>query len=281
MSNNTTEWWALNGISLHQRGWSVTTIGGERYNLPTRRGQNIDYAYLPGSVHRNKTPESRVINLLMFMAGADPATGDPHPSDQVLQWNDNWETLRRLLWSPSGSQLTLTRRTKLTSAGGVLVADALVEMVGQMNPTMTGRTRAEFAIELLMADPFFYGAQQTQALTKDVIHPVTNLGHDIAKSNFMSVDLVGPLTNPVVTNLSTTPNTAFAYVGTIASGSTLKVNVSQFQALLTPANTNQIAKITHTGNRNWFALNPGVNNVRLTATSGTGTGLLRWRPPYV
>jgi hypothetical protein len=278
--NSSTEFWSCDGTSLHQFGWSVTTVGGDRYNVPTRRGSNIDYAYLPGSLHRNKTPMSRPMALLMWLTASDPATGIP-AADPTLQWNDSWDFLRRLFWKPSGSQVTLTRRWRLSSEGGLFSADAQAELVGTMNPAMTGRYRADFAVEFLLADPFFYGAQETQNLTLNVTHPVTNKGHDVSKSAFMSIDLVGPLTNPTLTNLTTAPTTSFTYTGTIAAGSTLKVNVSQFQALLSPALTNQIAKITHSGNRNWFALNPGVNNVKLTASSGTGSGVLRWRAPYI
>lgn len=284
MANNTVEFWSVNGISLHQFGWSVTTLSGTRYALPTKRGENTPYAYIPGSSHRIKVDEERVISLQMFMTGSDPATGIPG-SNPVQKWNDNWDTLRRLVYSPTGSQVTLTRRTLLTNWLGsgtpLLTVDALAEMTGTMEPTMTGRTRAEFVLDFTLADPYFYGGSETQNLTKDIISPVVNTGHVVAKARHMSIDLIGPLTNPTVTNLSTSPVTSVTFTGTIGSGSTLTINVSQFQALLAPANTNQIAKISHSGNRNWFALYPGNNNIRLTATSGTGSGVLRWRAPYV
>lgn len=284
MANNTLEWWAVNGVSLHQFGWSVTTLSGTRYALPTRRGENTSYAYIPGAAHRNKVEEQRVITLQMFMTGSDPATGIP-ASNPAQKWNDNWDVLRRLVYSPSGSQVTLTRRTSLSgwlgSGTPILTVDALAEMTGTMEPTMTGRTRSEFALDFMLADPFFYGASETQNLVKDTIHSVVNNGHSVAKSANMSIDLIGPLTNPVVTNLTTSPVTSVTFTGTIGSGSTLTINVSQFQALLAPANTNQIAKISHSGNRNWFALYPGSNNIRLTASSGAGSGVLRWRAPFV
>ena len=52
MANSVDEYWSIDGVSLHQFGWSVATVGGSRYDLPPLRGDNVMIAYRPGSVHR-------------------------------------------------------------------------------------------------------------------------------------------------------------------------------------------------------------------------------------
>lgn len=303
MSNNTIEYWDIAGESLHQFGWSVTTFGGERYDLPPRRGENITLAYRAGQIHRNKQPDARVINLVMFLVGMDPATG-AQTDDVRLRFNDSWDFLRRLVWKANGTQFKLTRRWVLTapefpdsspdpdvlihgspgvpSAGVHLVtAVADAEMVGTMTPTMTGRHRADFTIELLLADPYFYGGQTTATVNVGGSTAVYNSGHDVASHNYMEVELIGPLTNPRLSNLTPEPDVWVQYNGTIPSGTTITLNTGTFTALNEATNTNMVGNISHKGARSWFGLQPGYNKLTLVADSGAGSALVRWRPPYV
>src|SRR3954465_1433881 len=109
MANNTSEYWDIGGTSLHQYGWSVTTFGGSRYDLPERRGDNLTLAYRPGAVHRAKQADQRTISLTMFLAGSVPATGAA-ASNPLVQFNDSWEFLRRLVWKYNNNTFNLTRR---------------------------------------------------------------------------------------------------------------------------------------------------------------------------
>lgn len=280
----TEEYWDVDGVSLHKYGWNVQTFGGERYDLPSRRGRNTTFAYRPGTMHRGKVPESKVINLLMWMVGANPDTGIPS-ADQTLQFNDNWEVLRKLFWRPNGTQMALTRRWRLSSAlargESVLEATALAELTNTMTPRMTGRTRAEFAVELLLADPFFYGKPEAAELFIDTPTVVFNRGDDVAAHNHMSLDIIGgPISNPTLTNYSSSPAVSVTYNGIVEANTRLRLNISQFQAALWPANTNEIGKISHAGSRNWFGLLPGDNYITLSG-AGIGQAELRWSAPYV
>ncbi len=156
MANSTEEYWSIDGVSLSQFGWAVTTVGGSRYDLPTRRGENRVFAYRPGAVHRPKLPDARVIELVMWVTGTDPATG-AQVADPRLRWNDSWDTLRRLVWKPNGAQVTLTRRWFLTVSGSptLVTADAQAEVVDSMAPTTTGWPRRPFTLSLLLADSYF------------------------------------------------------------------------------------------------------------------------------
>lgn len=321
MANNTEEFWSINGVSLHQYGWSVTTVGGGRYDVPPRRGSNMAVAYRPGQLHRTKVPDQRTISLVMFMVGADPGngpgsgfipstTGGATVADQRVQWNDNWDFLRRLIYENYllDNRVTLTRRWRLTAptfpatrtgdsiiAGDpgtptsgvdrIVVASNYVEMTGQMQPTMTGRTRSDFQMDFTMADPYFYGVQQQLTMNPGDTKYLWNDGHDVASHAGLAIDLVGPLTKPVLNNLAVSPAIHLGYNGTIASGQTVSLNIGRFQATehlnAVTNGTNRIANIVASGARQWMALLPGVNKLAFTAASGSGHVLIKWQPPYI
>ncbi len=273
MANSTDEYWSVDGVSLHQHGWSVTTVGGSRYDLPPRRGENIRFAYRPGAVHRSKLADSRTISLLMWVAGADPATGNA-TGDARLRWNDSWDFLRRLVWKPGGSQVTLTRRWYLT-VGGVktlVTADAQAEVADSMAPTMTGRTRADFTMTLLLADPYFYGPTVTVPLSGTVT--VNNPGHDICGHDGLQVDFTGG-SSPRLTNSTPNPDVWVQYTG--SPGGTVTLDTGRFTAI-SSGGTNLIGGVSHAGARHWMVLMPGNNSLTLT---GGGSGELRFRPPYI
>lgn len=283
--HTTDEWWSINGVSLHQHGWNVTTVGGSRYDLPPRRGDNIKIPYRPGLVHRPKMPDARTINLVMWITGGyRPNTDDP-ATDQTLAWNDSWDFLRRLVWQAGGGQFTLTRRWRLTVDGvpTIVSADALGEIADTMTPTMTGRTRADFTMTILLADPFFYGDLVEVPLNRDTPTTVTNQGHDnAAYGNDTEVDLIGPLTNPVITNSTTSPHAWVKLATTIAAGSTVRLRLRDFTAnVITGTPTNVLGKVSNAGFRYWMSLPRGDNQLTLTASAGNGSALVRLRPPYI
>lgn len=287
-ARTTDEAWEIDGVSLHQYGWNVATVGGSRYDLPPLRGENIRLAYRPGAVHRPKVADSRTINLIMWVSGADPATGNA-VNDQRLRWNDSWDFLRRLVWKPHGTQVTLTRRWWLTDpATGnpqLVVASGLAEIADQMPPTMTGRFRADFAMTLLMADPFFYGPEVEVPLVRGQPVSVVNPGHDVSAHTGLEVEFIGPLINPRLTNITADPNTWVQYNGPISTGQSVLCDVGAYQATRLPAGANHINLIRHSGARHWMGLLPGTNSLSLTsgtaATGGYGNARLRYRPPYV
>lgn len=315
MSDSSPEYWSvanLDGsdpVSLHQWGWSVTTVGGSRYDLPPRRGSDITIAYRPGQVHRRKVPDARQITLSMFMVGWDPATGQA-PDDQLTQWNDNWDLLRRKVFRHyllPDQRVRLIRRWFLTAPtfpttrtgdeciqgdpgvpapGKRLVsAFALAEMTGQMPPSMTGRFRAEFELDFTLPDPYFYGGTTVSATLRNNGTPtyIWNDGHDAAGPGYIQVDLYGPLIDPVITNLSTNPDSWVKYTGTIALGEHYRYVINRFTAerILTNGAINKIAGISNYGARYWVNVLPGANKFTLTAAAGTGTAVIAFRPSYV
>jgi hypothetical protein len=309
--NNTEEWWSINGVSLHQYGWSVTTVGGSRYDLPPRRGSNQMIAYRPGQVLRKKLPDSRPITLLMFMvgfpAGAESAQRLLEDFDQRTQWNDNWDFLRRLVWEPyigADGLIQLTRRWRLTApkfptsrsssdpscivgdpgvpASGVsriVAATANAENTGTMAPNMTGRFRSDFQFDLNLPDPYFYSSSAvTATLNPGQTVWVWNDGHDVAAHSFVTVRFVGPLTNPSLRNHMFDPVNSITYKGTIPMGKTVSLNVGAYRA--TVHDTGESSAQTPTNNRIRYVQASGAQwwfNVmpksnRLSCTATSGSG---------
>lgn len=288
-SPTTTEYWTFNGISLNQNWWNIATIGGSRFSAPTLRGSNYTVPFQTGQVQRPKFADSRVVTLLMWTAGIDQTTGNPS-ADQITAWNNNYQQLRALFWqmtSTGSSQSSLVRQWNITQGGttGLVTATAQAEIAGTMEPTMTGRTRADMSIDLLLADPYFYGNQQTQTLSRNTPANVNNLGEGVAgeaSQGFLTVTFNGVLTNPTLTN--STAGVSVTYNGSIASGSSHAISLDCVNFLATDGSSNNvIGNVGHAGARRWMVLESGSNTLELTSTGGSDSGncVVAWAPPYL
>lgn len=287
--NTTDEYWEVDGTSLHLPGWNIQTIGGSRLGVPGLRGEDRQYAYVPGEEWSPKEPSSRVLSLAMWTVGAVPETG-ALDVDQRRQWNDNWNRLRKLMWQPR-RQFVLTRRWLLSDEDGdpfMQTASALGQFAGGLEPSMTGRTRATFTVDIKLADPFFYSTEVATPINRNETVTIHNPGDYVAAHNNLVVDLVGPLTNPTLYNLTPSPVVSVTVNDSVPSGRTLTLDVGAFTARLNevggigaPIPTNRIGKVSHSGARRWMGLFPGDNSVRLEADAGTGHASVRLRPPYL
>lgn len=280
MSNNTEEYWDINGVSLNQFCWSIKSFGGSRLAVPKLRGDNILYPFRTGRAFRPKKADSKVITLAMYVAGINPATDNPRASNQDVQFNDNWRTLQQLFWSPD-QQLLLTRRWWEGAASPVLKeATALVELAGTMDPTMTGRTRADFAVDLLMADPFFYGPEIETTIEANTTEVINNPGDDEVWVN-LHITFTGELVSPVLTNLTTNPQT-WMRLNTTVIDNDIEVDVGNAVVLNTFNDAIMTGSVTHSGFRAWLKLVPGNNSIKLTSIgNSTGNAVLRFNPAYL
>jgi tail protein len=278
MSNSTEEYWEVNGTSLNQFCWSIKTLGGSRLAVPKLRGDNTLFPYRDGRAFRSKFVDSRVITLAMWVAGIDPATDQPRTSRQDVQFNDNWKTLQRLFWSPD-NQLTVTRRWWENATSPTLrEATALCELAGTMDPTMTGRTRADFAVDLLLADPYFYGPEISTELTvgDDVV--VHNPG-DISVWTTINMTMNGELVSPTITNKTTG---VWMRVNTAVLANPINVDVGAFTVVNSFDDSNLLSAVTHAGAKPWIKLDPGDNTLELTSLgNSTGDVDLRFKPAYL
>ncbi len=288
--NTTDEYWTIDNASLNVPGWNLSTLGG-RFNVPPLRGEDLTYAYVPGDQPGNYVPGSRDLTFRMWLVGCNPSTGALNV-DQRRAWNDNWKYLTRLFWTPK-KLLTITRRLLLTDPdtgnGVIQTTTASGRYVQGLEPDMTGRTRATFTVDVKLCDPFFWGAETSTTVTLAEAEVVANPGDfDAGHRNFF-VEFHGPLTNPKLTNSSTDPDVWVAYDGALDADQILTLNMEMFAANVNqpPGYSypeyplNRVGYVSHSGAHNWMGLAQGNNTLTLTADSGTGTAVVRFRAPYL
>jgi hypothetical protein len=293
MTNTTDEYWSWNGVSLNQPWWNIASFGGSRQDLPLLRGQNYPVAYRAGQIWRAKQPDQRVITLSMWAAGIDQTSGGP-AADQRLAFNNNFQQLRSMFWvqGVQGSALGfLTRRWWVTQSGStsLVVANALAEVAGTLEPTMSGRTMANLSVDLLLPDPYFYGNQQINGVAANGSGTITNPGD--AANGFgqaagqggvpFFMNLFGPLTAPIViTNQTAGVSCTVGY--TIAAGKSLVLDILSYTAY-DQNGTSQLGNVTHAGARPWMILLPGINVISVATGNGGDSGSVDvyFQPPYL
>ena len=179
---------------------------------------------------------------------------------------NNWRALRKLLWTPR-RQVSLTRRWY--DENGVLqTATALAQYSGGMEPDVgAGGSRMEFSVDLFLADPFFYGAEVTETLTRTT-QTKTILGDwSSVKSRIELAGSQGPTTLTV--------NGAYAhgvtYGTTVASGATAILDIENFTAK--DGANGKTGSVSHSGHKYWFEPDPGPQSITV---SGTGTGTVKY-----
>lgn len=300
MTDTTQTFWDVNGISLQTYAFNIETLGGDREAPPSVRGSNLKVPFRPGEVWVPKVEESRTITLGMWVIGAELDGTVPTTRDQFLTFQRNWRELRQLLWGNPRQQSTLTKRfwvpaQDLEDAGvdttGMTAyydhvlysAEAKVEWAGGLVPRMTGGTRAAFTVDLRLADPFFVGPEIEIPFSLDEDpgseHEIFVLGD--ARTTLIQADLTGPITEPVFTNHSASGDLWMRYA-VVDDSETATIDVDRFSASHDPGGVpfKSSGWVQHDGDKFWFYLNPGLNEVELTATSGTGEAVLKYRPRW-
>ena len=142
-----------------------------------------------------------------------------------------------------------------------------------MDLTMNGRFGAAFTVDLLLADPYFYGAQRIQSIpstggTIPLWEAVAGEGFPSAVSTF----------TVTCTAATTVTNVTAGVAFTIASGPTFPVTVDVLNGTVVDnLGVNRIANFTHAGGRLWMGLVTGSNVI--TNTGGTST--FTWTDAYV
>lgn len=277
MTVTTDEYWDADGQNLNNLAFNIETLGG-RWRGNKVRGSNIKVPNRAGGIWVPKVVDEKELNLAMWVRGADEdgliPTGD---NAKLAQFNDNWRQLLQIFNQPN-RLIALTRRWYDNVASPVLKsATAMAEVTNVMDPSMLGRQLARFVVTLNLPDPYFYGAEQTTTLPVGVAQVINNPGDDIAR--VMTVEMEGTLVNPKVTNATPTPDVWVKYGGTIPSDDILYLDTQEFTAF-DDDGENKIGGVTHSGSRQWMNLLPGNNSLTLTADSGTGNTVIRFRPPY-
>lgn len=276
------ELWYYNGVPLQDShgAWNISTLGGSRMALPVYRGQNVAVPYRAGQSQTAKFPDARTVALTMWVDGQGfGGSGGSYPaSDARLAWNTNWQQLRQMFFTrgTSGSVQGQLQRNWYVKQGGtatLVTSTAMAEIAGSMDLTMNSRTSSAFAVDLLLADPYFYGTQQVQAVTAS--GSITNLGEGVVGEGWPSaVNAFTVQVSAACTVTNTTAGVSF----TISSGPAFPVTVDVLNQTVTDAGSaNQVQHFSHSGSRLWMGLLNGSNAITTTA----GTATFTFSPPYV
>jgi hypothetical protein len=277
MTGPISEWWDVDGTSLHSYALRITNLSGPYSGGVPMRGENMPVPYRPGSIWRAKVPAERVLTLgILVSAYAADGSGAIDPVDQT---GANYRQLRRLLWRDGGAQYQLTKRWRLDNT--ILSATALAAYGSGFDADMSGqhRVQARVAVDLLLADPFFYAPSVTTAVAAGGGATVTNPGDASATGTGLTVTFNGPLTNPVLTN--TANGLVLSLGAVIAGGDSIVLDLDAYTATRTSDSANMIGAVAHSGSRHWLALVPGANPLTLTASAGAGNAQVAMRAPYL
>jgi hypothetical protein len=257
---------------------NITTFGGSRSGIPTLRGQDIETPYRAGQAWRAKYPDERTISLTMWMDGSGSSSGWP-AADPHLAFNNNWQQLRQAFFARNASgsvQSQLRRNWWLTQAGSnkLVTSTAMAEIAGSMDLTMNGRTGSAFTVDLLLADPYFYGLQRTQAVGSGG-GTITAYGEGVVGEGYPSP--VAGFT-VVLSAPATVANTTAGVSFTVGSGPNFPVTVDLLNQTVTDSEgLNQISSLSHVGSRLWMALLNGANTITVSA----GTATFTWNDAYI
>lgn len=270
--NVTEEYWEVDGQSLHTYAFAIRTLSG-REGLPPRRGGNQVVAYRPGEVWRPKVFGPRQLALAMFVVGRDE-DDEPGPNGPRAQFRSNLELLKAL-FAPTDRLLAVTKRMRTND--GLLVLTGEAEVTDAIEPNVDAPGRAALVVDLLMPDPFWYGAEVEAAVPlagATVVNPGTTA------VTRMTIRLNGPLTNPQLVNTSLSPVVALSYVGVIGVGDYVDLDVGVFRAT-DQDDVSVIGKVSHSGAWPWMVLQPGGNSMVLNVSAGTGNAEIVFSPPYL
>lgn len=276
-----TEFWYWNGMPLQTSYYNIATFGGSRFGLPTNRGQDYQVPYRAGQLWRAKYPDERTVTLNMWTDSQMSANQAYPAADPRRAFNDNWQQLRAAFFTrgaQGGLQGQLQRNWYWTQGGSptMVTSTAMAEIAGSMDPTMNGRTSAAFSVDLLLSDPYFYGAQRTQAVTTAGA-TITANGEGVVGEGFPSaVNAFTISLSAAATVANTTAGTSFTLSGSGVASYPVLVDILHYTAV-DAAGNNVVGGVTHSGSRMWACLVSGANVITVSA----GTATWKWCDAYV
>jgi hypothetical protein len=159
------------------------------------------------------------------------------------------------------------------------MAVAMAEYSGGLDLSEHVIEAGAWTCDLTLADPYFYGDEETVTLALDLPQVLVNLG-DVPATR-IEIVFENQLQNPQITNSTPNPNVWVKLGSAVAAGDTITLDVSWFTATRESDDANMIGAVSRSGARPWMVLSPGSNTLELTASSGTGTADLTWQPAYL
>lgn len=252
--------WTFNSFSLSARGkWDVETVL-EGIGIPKFRGNDLQVPFQHGNRWIKKRFDSRKVVFSMWIRGTDRADLD-----------DNIDAFLTAIGKPGLHSLSRTLRS-----GETRLAQA--ELCSEIHFVRKNPGYAKFALELELADPFFYGtAKTTDAKVVDATPFVwTHANAGSAPATGMEITLAGPLSNPVLRNQNN--GVWIQYLGTILSGESVVLDTKHFTCQ--QDEENMISIVKHGGDAYWMILDAGNNSMELETDTISGSVTLEYHPAF-
>ena len=272
-----TETWTVDGFNLSTVAYDIRTWNGLD-NIPgvnvsgsgsgTSGGTNglFQMAQTHGEFWYPQYFTAATKLLTMFVSSNDPNTGAaPTSIDQGRQnFDANLDTLSRIF----------SRRRKLTNIVRAMSNGtsrlALCSVMSVIEPQLVPITSGMITVELTIPDGFWRDAADTTLATLAAAFSgrVTALDTATAPMNDLEFDIVGPVTNPRITDNES--GSWVQYTGTVSAGNTLKI-VNSSMSISGVGFTPSIINMTHAGDSNWLTLYPTAPNGVNITFGGSGT----------
>ncbi len=255
-----TETWTYNGSALNVFGkWGIESVL-EGIGIPDMRGGNTQIPFAHGTRWVKKRFDRRKVVLAMWIRGRDRTELDQNIDDFL-----------RTFGRPGTHSLQRT-----LSSGTVREAQAELSSAIQM--VRKAPNHVKFALELELADPFFYDTMETEE-TKTVTSSPLEWTHEnpgTAVTVGLEIVLSGPLQNPLLRNRSN--DVWLQYLAPIAADETVVIDTKAFTCVV--GEENRMTALRHGGDAYWQVLQAGQNLLRLESDAAGGTVTLRYRPAY-
>lgn len=260
--------WAVDGVPLESVAFNVVVVSGGT-GAPLR-GEDTVLSGVPGALLGARVEDSTSLTLGMWIMGDDGAAVDE--AGRAVEFERRWRELRRML-RPDGLALRLSKTWTDDLGEHTATAVATVDEVPQLR--RVNAYQGQLTVDFHLPDPWFYGDEQEVLLQVGVPAEVVNAGDAITTTCWL--DVQGQLANARVSNATPEPDVWVQLGSAVAAGDAVVLDVEDALAVRASDGANLIGSVTHSGSRAWFGLRRGVNQVELTATSGAGQVLLRWR----
>lgn len=266
--------WAVDGTPLTDLAWDPRRIDSSVG--PPMRGSDRRFAGLPGATFSGRVADSYSVTLGMWIMGQDG--GGAGADEWIIEHERRHRLLRRLFRPDTNRQIALSKTwtddlgTHTATAMGTADEEPRVE---HRKPWISKLTW-----DVYLPDPFFYGPEVSVPIEIGATVPIVNSGDE--PTTAILVDFYGTLGNPVVTNLTPSPDVWMKVGSAIALGDHVVADVESTTITRASDDANLIGAVTHSGARPWFGLLRGTNNVRLTVDSGTdGHAAIRYREKWM
>lgn len=238
----------IDGFDLRNQGFGAATRSG-RYNLPSKRGENLVLAGSSGSAFvANKPFEegSGALNVWCIGATQDGSGNLTIPSTFQLrkaQFETNMAMFERFF--TRAHKLSLIRATQPDGS----TRRAYVEWREWSEPEIqAGGTRAEWTISYTIPKVWWEDENTTtQSAVAGATSPktlnLTSFANMTGVIDDATFTVAGPVTNPRITDTET--GNWVQYTGTVPSGSSWVVNVDAFTS--TVGGSTVLSATTHKG----------------------------------